>query len=345
MVAKYDLRRMMGRPNIHTVNLMALLPFDIKLNSDGRFYRHKIYLLMGLMAVLAFGIPINLYMVLLELILAPLRSQVISQSARIAISIPLVLGLFLVGFFGMRLWFYGIAKICKAGNQHPQLFPTSWERSMYSAVPYATPETDSRAGAKILRLLQSNERTEVQEGIRLARATKRWEGWSLRAMPQTFSYGTTSPVQVEELLKAGALVNHYDSDFNPITFLACSPTFQIYSELLVELLSAGADINDEDLNGKTLLDFLVSKLAVRPNSNQFDCLIEDIDQLVSKGARVVGRTADPLRNLDTTDPSKLTIARLAVSKLDLLALRHVARTVREDSQRQEVLEDPARRAL
>lgn len=203
----------------------------------------------------------------------------------------------------------------------PQLFQThaEWLKWAYK-IP--DPDKSTREGARIATLLISENRTDVLDGIRLARESGKWDVWTRKVLFPNPNHLSQELPHWEELLREGVKTARFDSNFNPITYMAISnwPWHdKLLRSLLDLLLSIGAEINDEDLNGLTLLDRYVGKSSV---------VVDDVGHLLALGAIPHPRMIDVLRSSgSTTAPDCIALLEAALRKPKL---EMVAQDVRPD---------------
>lgn len=196
----------------------------------------------------------------------------------------------------------------EAQEAQAQLFQTYKEWSDWAfSVPM--PDSSTREGARIKILLGSNDPKEVMEGFHLARLSGSWDSWTRKlGMPHTKHLDEKCPC-FEELLRQGGRTSRYDDQFNPITLMAMSiwPDHdKLLRNLLDQLLAIGADINDEDLRGSTILDHYVAK-------SKFS--IDDVEHLLALGANPNQQMIEALEKSEATSaPDCISLLKAAMRK-------------------------------
>lgn len=178
-----------------------------------------------------------------------------------------------------------------------QLFPSyqifvTWWRNL----PH--PDANTRSRARMVELLQSKDPQELALGIAQARQSPYSRSWIQKGAPFHWSdeCGSNNVPQIIAMLRAGALAPRFSEKFTPITFLAWQRfgPKAIERELLEVLLDIGADINDNDPCGRTLLDQMI-RFCVEKNST---FIPDDFDYLLGLGAEPTSKTVEVLEKIE-----------------------------------------------
>lgn len=177
------------------------------------------------------------------------------------------------------------------------LFPTysAW-MVWWTSLP--TLSTTTAVNAKLLRLMQSKDRQEVVSAIEYTKQQGTFDLFSQQSLLGSFSSGNFQSVPMwEELVDAGAYLMRFDRDYNPLTFMALSGN-ALLPELLDKFLARGAQINDRNLDGDSLLDKFVSSQKMFHSSIDIDeQVLVDLDVLLARGAVVLPRTVKAMEKL------------------------------------------------
>lgn len=180
-----------------------------------------------------------------------------------------------------------------------QLFPSyklfvAWWRNL----PH--PDANTRKLARMVELLQSKDPEELGLGIAQARTLRHWRSWIQKGAPFHWSDETGSGQikQTVAMLRAGALAPRFSEKFIPITFLAWQRygSKAIERELLELLLDIGADINDVDPSGRSLLDQMIR--FCQEGSSGATFVAEDFDYLIDRGAIPTRKTVEALKKIE-----------------------------------------------
>lgn len=224
------------------------------------------------------------------------------------------------------------------------LLPDQKTLDAYNAyLPAFKPKLDPRASIKLGNLLTSDDRDAALDGVRIAKECGEWEQrapWLVR-----HALHSANEACVEEALKSGVLLAHYNAHFEPATMtIALTLAGQLHRQVLCLLLERGIDINDVDVDGATILDRLVERRATHHYG--LDGIDSDVAFLLELGVRSNVKTADPLRKIrfyGGDAPESLT---RAMTLLDVRAKHELLTEVAVDHRPKESAEDePVRRAM